>query len=245
MANTGIFHHIGTFFLFVSAILLLITTITAPVVKDISMLKVTLTNSSDIRHSSVTFGTFGYCVLDVAPANTDQDWCTGKHIGYNPAEVIANIDQTSFNTASKDTTKALTRVMVLHPVACGLAFIAFLLALGAGFCGAIFAAMTALITWIVTVVVLACDFTLFGIIKNHINGSNDDSGSSAAYGPGIWTLLAAMITLLIGTVLVLLTCCSSRMHRQNKNNSKVMDAGYGAGTTTRTRRHFWQRRNRY
>lgn len=246
MQKTGIFHHVGTFLLFASAILLLITTISAPVIPDISLLKVMLTNKTDIRHSSVTFGTFGHCVLDVAPIQTDQDWCTGKHIGYNPADIMATIDSTSFSTAQKDTTKALTRVMVLHPVACGLAFIAFLLALGAGFCGAIFAAATAIVTWIITVVVLATDFTLFGIIKNHVNGSSDTSGSKASFGPGIWTELAAMILLLLGTLLVLLTCCSSRMHRQRNNqNSKVENSSFGAGRTTTTRRHFWQRRNRY
>jgi hypothetical protein len=67
MAKTGIFHHVGTFLLFVAAILLLITTISAPVVKDIAILKVTLTNKTDLRNSSVTFGTFGHCILDVAP----------------------------------------------------------------------------------------------------------------------------------------------------------------------------------
>ena len=68
MAQTGIFHHVGTFLLFAAAILLLIVTISAPVINDVSLLKVTLTNRSDIRNSSVTFGTFGHCVLDVAPA---------------------------------------------------------------------------------------------------------------------------------------------------------------------------------
>jgi hypothetical protein len=67
MARTGIFHHFGTFLLFASAVLLLITTISAPVVNDIAILKVTLTNKTDARNSSVTFGTFGHCVLDVAP----------------------------------------------------------------------------------------------------------------------------------------------------------------------------------
>lgn len=67
MAKTGIFHHVGTFLLFASAILLLVTTISAPVIGDIAILKVMLTNRSDIRNSSVTFGTFGHCVLDVAP----------------------------------------------------------------------------------------------------------------------------------------------------------------------------------
>jgi hypothetical protein len=67
MAKTGIFHHIGTFLLFVSAILLLVTTISSPVVGDIGIMKVMLTNHTQIRNSSVTFGTFGHCILDVPP----------------------------------------------------------------------------------------------------------------------------------------------------------------------------------
>ncbi|CZR67713.1 related to palI protein [Phialocephala subalpina] len=243
MAKTGMFHHVGTFLIFAAAILLLITTISAPVINDIAMLKVMLTNKTDIRNSSVTFGTFGHCVLDVAPVQTDQDYCTGKHIGYNPANIMAEIDNTNFNTASTDTTKALTRVMILHPIACGLAFIAFLLALGAGFCGAIMAAMVSAVTWLVTVVVMACDFALFGIIKNHVN--KDGSGSHAYYSVGMWTCLAAMICLFFGTFVVLFTCFSKRMHRKDNNRvSKGGEAGYVNGTTTR-RRHFWQRRSRY
>jgi hypothetical protein len=69
MAKTGIFHHVGTFLLLAAAVLLLITTISSPIVNDIPILKVKLTNSSDIRHSSVTFGTFGHCILDAAPAS--------------------------------------------------------------------------------------------------------------------------------------------------------------------------------
>lgn len=66
MAKTGIFHHFGTFLLFAAAVLLMITTITAPVIRDFPMLKVMLTNQSSIRNSSVIFGTFGHCILDVA-----------------------------------------------------------------------------------------------------------------------------------------------------------------------------------
>jgi len=235
MAKTGAFHHVGTFLLFAAAVLLLITTISAPVIHDIAIMKVTLTNHSALRNSSVTFGTFGHCVLDVAPASTDQDYCTGKHIGYNPALIMSDIDQTVFNTASTDTTKALTRVMILHPIACGLAFIAFFLALGAGVCGAVLAALMAAVTWIITLVVMACDFVLFGIIKRHVN--SDGTGSHAVYSIGMWTLLAAMIALFLGTFVVLFTCFSARMHERRNRVSKT-EAGYG----TTTRRHFWQRR---
>ena len=60
-------YRVGVLFLLTASILLLITTISAPVVPDLALLKVTLTNSSSLRNSSVTFGTFGHCVLDVAP----------------------------------------------------------------------------------------------------------------------------------------------------------------------------------
>jgi Na+/H+-dicarboxylate symporter len=162
-------------------------------------------------------------------------------IGYNPAQIMAEIDKTDFKTASENTSKALTRVMVLHPVAFALAFIAFLLAFGSGFIGAFFASLVAAVTWIVTIVVMATDFVAFGLIKNHVNG--DGSGSRAFYTTGMWTILAAMICLFFATFIVLFTCCSSRMHSQNRV-SKYGDAGYVNGTTT-TRRHFWQRRTTY
>lgn len=64
-------HFIGVAFLFISAILLLITSISAPVIGDIAILKVMLTNHTDIRNSSVTFGSLGHCILDVPPITYD------------------------------------------------------------------------------------------------------------------------------------------------------------------------------
>lgn len=66
MAVTGFIHHIGTFLLLVATVLLVITTISAPVVNDIGLLKVTLSNATSDHWSEVSFGTFGYCVLDTA-----------------------------------------------------------------------------------------------------------------------------------------------------------------------------------
>ena len=58
---------VGVFLLFASSVLLLITTISAPVLNDVGLLRVTLQNETNFRHSSVSFGTFGYCILDVPP----------------------------------------------------------------------------------------------------------------------------------------------------------------------------------
>ncbi|TVY92895.1 pH-response regulator protein [Lachnellula willkommii] len=236
MAKTGFFHHIGTFLLFAASILLLITTISSPVINHIGVMEVKLTNSTNGHNSVVSFGTFGYCIEH---ASGNKDYCTDKHIGYNPAHIMDGADKTDFNTASTDTTKALTRVMVLHPVACGLAFIAFLLAAGSGVIGAVAAALVTAVTWIVTIVVMCTDFVAFGIIKRHVN--RDGSGSYAHFSTAMWTLVAAMICLFFAFFIVLLTCCSSRVHRQS-HVSKHGDAGYENGTTT-TKRRFWQRRS--
>lgn len=66
MAVVGFFHHVGTFLLLVATALLIVTTISAPVVHNIAILKVNLGNSTGAHHSAVSFGTFGYCILDTA-----------------------------------------------------------------------------------------------------------------------------------------------------------------------------------
>jgi len=187
--------------------------------------------------TTLAFGTFGHCAL----IDNGDDYCSGKHIGYNPAKIIEAIDNSDFSTASTNTSKALTRVMVLHPVACVLAFIAFILSAGAGVIGAVSAALVAATAWVVTVIVMATDFVLFGLVKKHAN--DEGNGSKANFAVGMWTLVAAMICLFFACIVVLLTCCSSRMHRQN-HTSKHAESGYAHRTTT-TRRHFWQRRTRY
>jgi len=200
-------HTIGVTLIFLSSLLLLITTISAPVVGDIGILKVTLKNQTNIRHSSVTFGTFGHCVLDVAPVTSDQDSCSPKTIGYKPADIMSTIDGTSFSKAGTDTADGLTGAFILHPIACGLAFIAALLSIG-GVLGSLVGSILAVLAWIITVVVMAIDFAVFGIIKNHVN--KDGSGSHAVYSVGMWTTLAAMILLLIGAIIVFFTCCTER-----------------------------------
>ncbi|MCJ1227929.1 hypothetical protein MMC12_004588 [Toensbergia leucococca] len=236
MARTSPTHWVGVAFLFIASILLLITTISAPVIGDIAILKVTLTNSSDLRHSSVTFGTFGHCVLDVAPKQTDQDYCYPKVIGYQPASIMAQIDGTHFGRASSDSADSLTDAMILHPIACGVAFIAFLLSLGAGVVGSLLGALVAALAWILTLVVMAIDFSLFGIIKDHVN--SDGSGSHAFYSVGMWTCLAAMILLFLGMFIVLFTCFSARKAKKNtayKSNVDTYDNGYTSTTTRRKR----------
>lgn len=221
MAVTGFFHHIGSFFLFAATILLIVTDISAPVVSDISILRVELgstrsslfDNNSD-RSPTITFGTFGYCLHDMSngPSSTS---CSRSHIGYDPVAVVTPIvTDLSVSDAAHDTARALTKVMVLHPIATGLAFISFLLGVGAGVLGSFFAALGALLTFLVVLVVLITDFVSFAIIKSAVNDSN--TNVSASWGAAAWTTLVAAILSLLASIILLFTCCSARLHRRRE-----------------------------
>ena len=127
---------------------------------------------------------------------------------------MAIIDKVSFSTIAAGTSDGLTRVMVLHPVACGLAFVAFLTSLGAGVVGSLIGGVVAFIAWVLTLVCLAVDFSLFGIIRHHVN---KDGHNHAYFGSAIWCLLAAFITLFLGMVIVLFTCFSARREKKGAN----------------------------
>jgi hypothetical protein len=75
---------------------------------------------------------------------------------------MAEIDGTSFSRIGTNTADGLTNAFVLHPVACGLAFIAALCAIG-GFIGSLVGTIIAVIAWIITLVVVVIDFVAFGV----------------------------------------------------------------------------------
>lgn len=104
--------------------------------------------------------------------------------------------------------------MVLHPIACSLSFLAFQLSLGAGVVGSLAGASIAFVAWILTIIAMAVDFTIFGIIRTHVR--DDDSLTRAYYGSAIWLLVAAFVLLLLGMIIVFFTCCSA--HREKSKN---------------------------
>ncbi|MCJ1324140.1 hypothetical protein MMC10_000802 [Thelotrema lepadinum] len=189
--------------------------------------------------STVAFGTFGYCILNV---QSGGDYCTGRMIGYQAAHAMAQIEGTGFSEAAANTSNGLTNVMVLHPVACGIAFVAFLISLGAGVIGSLVGVIVAFLAWVITLVVMATDAVAFGILKNDIN--DDGQGAQAYFGSGFWTLVAAFIMLFLGMVIVFFTCCSARRQRKRERVAHEPKNDYGAPATGR-RRWYNFRRTRY
>lgn len=229
MGLGSIFHHVGVLLILAASILLLITSISAPVVNRLSLLKVDLQNGDTIK-----FGSFGYCILGTEATN-----CTKSHIGYSPVPLLDSLGVGEYGSASKNTADALTNVMILHPIGSGLAFLAFLAALGASTIGSFISALIAAVAWLVTLVVLITDFVGWGIIWRKVNNDDDNklgvAGNRASFEEGIWTVLAAFVTLFFGTIIVLLACCSARRKRRSAAAAK-------AEPVAAEKKHFWQRK---
>lgn len=168
----------------------------------------------------------------------DTDQCSRTRIGYNPAELVSNVTGTDFSSASENTSKALTRVMVLHPVATGLCFIAFLLCLGTSVVGSILTALFSLLSFVVTVIAMVCDFVAFSIIRQEVNG-DEDVDALARWGSGIWLMLAAAVFTLVGALVVLVTCCASRAKKRRSAAHSKESAPEAPPPAAR--RRFWQR----
>lgn len=133
---------------------------------------------------------------------------------------MSAIDGTEFSDYAEDTTRALTKAMILHPIACGINFIAFLLALGAGMVGSLLASLVALLAFLTTAVACIIDFVLFSIVKSNVNDRGEETGSGAYYSSAAWTILVSAVCSLVGAVLVFFTCCSARMHRRRSVGPK-------------------------
>ncbi|KAK5987227.1 hypothetical protein PT974_11351 [Cladobotryum mycophilum] len=210
-------HHVGTVLLLAATALLIVVSITSPVVNNLSLMKVDLNGQNTIG-DRVTFGTFGYCILGV----NGRDACTGSHIGYEPTNVISQIDNVSFSNADHDSTKILTKVFVLHPVAAGLSFLAFLLCLGTSIIGSFIASVFSLLAFVATIIALACDFATFAIIKHAVN-TRSSTASEASWGTGVWCVVAAAACTLVASLLVFVTCCAGRRKSSRRNKDA---AGY-------------------
>ncbi|EIN07458.1 hypothetical protein PUNSTDRAFT_136138 [Punctularia strigosozonata HHB-11173 SS5] len=119
------------FLLFSAFLLLLLVTLSAPIIHSIYLFSITSNVQLDLigtdEHGTVHFGVFGYCVTPIQSAvvwfqSTTPGYCSPHKLGYHFDEGITralNIDQYSDLISG-----AITMSLVMHPIACGLIFLA-------------------------------------------------------------------------------------------------------------------------
>ncbi|KAM0251695.1 hypothetical protein ACHAQJ_008065 [Trichoderma viride] len=207
------FHYFGTVLLLAATALLIVVSVTSPVVNDLSILKIDFSGSNSVDR--ITYGTFGYCIIN----SNGKDDCTNSHVGYDPTAAVGQVTQLSFSKSDRDGAKVLTRVLILHPIAAGLTFLAFLLCLGTSFLGSFVASLFSALAFVATLIAMACDFAAFGIIKHAVNSRG--TNIHARWGPAVWCILVAAVLTLVATILVFITCCAGRVKKNRTRRSKA------------------------
>lgn len=199
-------------------------TVSAPIINGLGFLDV------HVGSASYHFGAWGYCQTSGGHS------CTSSGLGYNLGSIIGQLSNES--DLSKNTYTALTKANVLVPVACVLAFIAFLIALCSRKIGYLLASVMSVLAFVVSLVIMVVNFSTYGAAKNDVNGNNNNV--SASYGAAMWILLAATILLLLASFTTLFECCCGRRRKQRDHDAAVTAAAVGttgaaatAGSTSR------------
>ncbi|THV08062.1 pali-domain-containing protein [Dendrothele bispora CBS 962.96] len=165
----------GLFLCFAATVLLVFVCVSAPTWEKISFLDV------GTGSNTVHYGVFGFTG-------------SGTHIGYEFVDP-SSLGNTQLNTRIIHN---LTKALILHPIAAGLAGLATLFGLcGAGYhrAGTVIMTLLAALATIVTLVAWVLSMALFGIARNRFR----DQNIPAQFGNANWLELGALVALLIGT----------------------------------------------
>ncbi|KAJ3476496.1 hypothetical protein NLI96_g11118 [Meripilus lineatus] len=177
---------------FVAFLLLLLVSLSVPIIKSIFLFTLFASISSSFLDSgvngSVRFGVWGYCVsaIDVSVVGIGVDHstnvvCTNVTLGYKLDDTVAaalHVDDIE-NAISR----TITAVLVLHPIACALSFLTLLVLLmirrnSAALSRPAYLSIVgvAFITALLTTIVFLIDVILVAITRNAVNSDNINVG---------------------------------------------------------------------
>ncbi|KAK4699852.1 hypothetical protein P7C70_g6406, partial [Phenoliferia sp. Uapishka_3] len=117
----------------------------------------------------------------------------------------------SVTNASSVVIHKLSLALILNPIAAGITFLAFLVAIGTHVILGVLGSALAFLAFLVTLVALALDLALF--IEAHHRIKNQ--GGTAKYGSALWLVVAALGLQLIAAMTVCFTRNDSRKKRNN------------------------------
>lgn len=164
----------------VAFILLLVATISIPVTRSIYLIKLNFATSAGISGVKATgkveFGVWGYCVFPVQASafgistGATATTCSPAKLGYTFDSQLVKL--TGLQDAAHTISTVTSAGLVLHPIACGLAFLALLFALLAACTNS---AMLHIITLVagylgalIATIAFIVDCALYGILRNKV-----------------------------------------------------------------------------
>jgi len=193
-----VFHIPGIFFLFCAFVLLLLVSISLPYLTALDVVRVHFdggrSSSVDTVANAITQLRFGIWA-DCWYSTSGDRVCATAGLAYNAT--IYNSDRTS----SVAIGSSWTRGLAIHPVATGVALIAFLLSLSAHITSTLLASLAAFLAGLIALIAFAVDIALYAYVK-HEMGKLSDVSATTDTAPAFWMTFAAMLLLWLagGTV---------------------------------------------
>ncbi|KAJ1309837.1 hypothetical protein OPQ81_006602 [Rhizoctonia solani] len=198
------------FLVFAGFLLLLLVSLSIPIIKTISVLKLAANLQAGFTNTGISggvkFGLWGYCVSEITASviginRSRPAYCSRTRLGYDVDSQLLQL--LGLDNLGDIFSRGLTFILVLHPIACGLAFLALVFALMLLFRPARLASAMALIfsvlAAIVATVAFAIDIAVISIAKNKVSNATDGN-LKVTYGAVPWMTLGAMIALWAATV---------------------------------------------
>ncbi|TFK42679.1 actin cortical patch SUR7/pH-response regulator pali [Crucibulum laeve] len=208
------FAAIAPLLIFIAFILLLLVSLSAPIIKSIFLFRLAANVSSGLLNSNangkVNFGVWGYCVsaIQVSVAGFDRSrgaQCSGTHLGYTIDETIASVLNADDirNVLSRTTTAAL----VIHPIACGLTFLTFIISLfilrrgsnGTSRLPSLLTLGVGLTAALLTTVVFLIDVIFVAVVRHRVRDASDGN-LTLTWGNAVWMTLGATVALWLAMV---------------------------------------------
>ncbi|KAH8117346.1 pali-domain-containing protein [Phellopilus nigrolimitatus] len=195
---------------FVAFLLLLLVSLSVPIIKSIDLLKLTATLSEGFSvvsidaSGNVKFGVWGYCISSVEAEAAGQSInkageCSKPHLGYT---LNSNVENALQVVGISDTlSRSVTSVLVLHPIACGLTFLGLVLSLfillqpasRARLCSSV-TLIVSILASVLTTIVFLIDVIFVAVVQHKLkNATKGDV--KATWGSGTWMILAAAVLL--------------------------------------------------
>ncbi|WVR03738.1 hypothetical protein IAU60_000733 [Kwoniella sp. DSM 27419] len=220
------------FLTFAGFLLLLLVTLSVPIIKTIYLLHVHPAGSNAQGQLAVNAGVFGLCYQGSSASILGIDYshnaaCTDAAVGYRFDDNFLDLNGTLV--------RSLTGSLVLNAIACGLAGLSMLMAFLAWFCASrvweiltfsslLLSALAAWIAW-------ALDLALALVTAHRIRDATDDVYDGDV-GSAVWLALVGAVVLSLAICLA--GCGMFGRYRSDRSRTVSSTAG--------KRKYFWQKR---
>jgi len=229
------------FFWFCTFLLLLLVSLSTPVIPQIFLLSASADISGTVlgvtagsAQETVDFGVWGWCAGEATYTLLGETHdlvaaqCSARHLGYTLDPTVQEILQIENEEQNAQLVlTSITTALVLHPIACGLAWLAWMLSLFYSFrpqpgcfslCLVLPAASTA---GTITTVIFIVDVVFVAVVRSKVwDASNGDV--SVSFGNAVWMVLGAMISAWIAMALTVAgVCCGERGWWRERRNGRA------------------------